>query len=204
MMEGKTRIALVDDDPGVRDATAAMLAREGYQVDRFDSGESFLEAVTDASCDIVLLDIRMPGMSGIDVLRELGSREIDTPVIILTGHGDVPLAVEAMKLGAVDFIEKPYSADLLFRAIREVLDGHRMVKARAGKACDHEDAIAALTQRQRDVLAGVAAGKANKVIAYELGLSTRTVEAYRARLFERLGVRSTAEAVRAAVSAGLV
>ncbi len=202
-MDAESRIALVDDDPGVRDATAAMLERDGHQVVRFDCGESFLDALPGRTFDVILLDIRMPGMSGIDVLRALASGAKEVPVIVLTGHGDVPIAVEAMKLGAVDFLEKPYPSSLLFRSVREALAARR-TKAPNDAAPDHKEAIAGLTQRQRDVLGGIAAGKPNKIIAYELGLSTRTVEAYRARLFERLGVRSTAEAVRAAISGGIV
>ena len=202
-MQSVSRIALVDDDPGVRDATAALLERDGHSVSHFESGESFLAAFPTTAFDLILLDIRMPGMSGIDVLRALHAHAVETPVIVLTGHGDIPIAVEAMKFGATDFIEKPYPADALFRSIRGALVVDRSTKP-DDKGRAFKDALAGLTQRQRDVLGGIAAGKPNKIIAYELGLSTRTVEAYRARIFERLGVRSTAEAVRAAISAGLV
>jgi len=203
-MGSQSRIALVDDDDAVREATAALVRRDGYDVVPFQNGDDFLNHRPTGVFDVVLLDIRMPGSSGIDVLRALDRRNDRVPAIVLTGHGDIAIAVEAMKLGAIDFLEKPYRPDHLRQAIRSALAGSAGSTSQGNGSGQLKEALAALTPRQREVLGGIAAGKPNKIIAYELGLSPRTVEACRARLFDRLGVRSTAEAVRAAISGGLI
>jgi two-component system response regulator FixJ len=146
--------------------------------------------------------MRMPGLDGLAVMRALLQRGVSSPILVLTGHGDIPMAVEAMRLGAVDFLEKPYPAQDLLQTIGRVL---RAGPGTKGGIADPEAVakIARLSQRQQQVLKGILKGQPNKIIAYELGLSIRTVEAYRAQLMEKLGVRGTAEAVRMALAAGL-
>jgi two-component system response regulator FixJ len=196
-------IALVDDDNDLRRSTGDLLKAEGYRVESFTNGAEFIAADPDTALSCILLDIEMPGLDGIGVLQALGERGLRVPVLVITGQGDVPTAVKAMRLGAVNFIEKPYAADELLRAVREALDGlapRRMLPPDGGQA---RAKVASLTERQRGVLLGVMKGHANKMIAFELGLSVRTVESYRAQMLEKLGVRGTAEAVRMGIAAGL-
>ena len=196
-------ILVVDDDTSVRNATARLLERRAFAVECFESGDAFLAAEIATSPNCILLDVRMPGIDGIGVLRVLRKRGTDIPVIVISGHGDIPLAVEAMREGASDFLEKPYSPDALFEALdRAMAPGPA---AQRFNMIDPEarESVRQLSSRQRQVLRGILRGQPNKIIAFELGLSTRTVEAYRAQLFARLGVRSTSEAVKAALAAGL-
>lgn len=196
-------IAVVDDDDRVRRSTAYLVESYGYRALTFASGEEFLEAGPFDFLACVLLDIRMPGLSGLDVLRALAGRPAAPPVVVVTGHADTGLAVEAMKLRAVDLIEKPCRPQALLQSLARA----SAIRAQANAADRiRRDAAALtgrLTKRQEQVLRGMALGDANKVIAWKLGLSVRTVEAYRAQLLQRLGARSTAEAVRIAVMAGL-
>lgn len=197
-------VVVVDDDPAVRDSTATMLQQAGHRVHSFESGDALIDAGVPPDADIVLLDIMMPGRNGLDTLRELGKTRNLPPVVVLTGHGDIPLAVEAMKLGAAEFLEKPYPMRSLLQLVSTL---ERSAPADAEKDPQRQDAIAKierLTSRQREVLKGMALGEPSKVTAHRLGLSVRTVEAYRSNLFERLGVRGMAEAVRIAVLAGLL
>jgi two-component system response regulator FixJ len=199
-----SRIALVDDDEWVRFSTARLLRAEGYQVDCYESGDAFLQSGDAASVDVVLLDMQMPGSSGIDTLRALGKGSDRPCILMLSGHGDVGLAVQAMKLGALDFIEKPASPKILVSALDQALSHHASKGAKAAvrkAACRR---LEQLSDRQRQVLARMVEGRPNKLIAFELGLSIRTVEAYRAQLLDKLGVRSTAEAVRIAIDAGMI
>jgi two-component system response regulator FixJ len=197
-------IAVVDDDEAVRLSTADLLQRLGFDVKVFKSGDDFLEfrSLADISC--ILLDLQMPGRDGLAVLRALAERGDSPPALVLTAHGGIPAAVEAIKLGALDFLEKPYEADALLTRIEEALQrspgkkGARSVNAEAAAL------VAGLSGRQRQVLHGIVRGLQNKIIAYELGLSIRTVEAYRAQLLERLGARGTADAVRVAIAAGVM
>lgn len=197
-------VLVVDDDPAVRDSTVTLLEHAGHKVVAFDSGSALIDAGIPQGTDVVLLDIMMPGMTGLETLRALGSLGDLPPVVILTGHGDIPLAVEAMKLGAAEFLEKPYP-------IRDLLDLVATLDSTSGRSAtsDRQRALSrqkvdGLTSRQREVLRGVALGEPSKITAHRLGLSVRTVEAYRGQLFGRLGVRGMAEAVRIAVLAGLV
>jgi two-component system response regulator FixJ len=195
-------IAVVDDDEAVRRSTASLLRLAGFQTSLFESGDAFLEAdLADIGC--VLLDIRMPGTDGIGVLKILREEPAPPPVLIMTGHGDVPLAVQAIKLGAQDFLEKPYGAESLISAIERTLAEGRHAGQAAPVDAEAVAVIESLSRRQRQVLCGILSGHLNKVIAYEMGLSIRTVESYRAQLLTRLGVRGTAEAVRVALAAGL-
>jgi len=195
-------IAVVDDDADLRRSTADLLRAEGYRAQSYTNGAEFLASEPGTAIACILLDIEMPGLDGIGVLTALGERRLGIPVVVVTGVGDVPTAVKAMRLGAVNFIEKPYAGEELLRAVREALNGpvRQVVNADGGQA---RARVATLTERQRGVLRGVMKGQANKVIAWELGLSVRTVESYRAQMLEKLGVKSTAEAVKMAIAAGL-
>ena len=196
-------IAVVDDDHDLRRSTGDLLKAEGYRVSAFTDGAEFIASDPDGEIGCILLDIEMPGLDGIGVLEALGARGLAVPVVVITGQADIPTAVKAMRLGAANFIEKPYAADELLSAVREALDGpppRRMLPPDGGQA---RARVECLTERQRNVLIGVMQGKANKIIAWELGLSVRTVESYRAQMLEKLGVRGTAEAVRVAIAAGL-
>jgi len=194
----------VDDDPAVRDSTVSLLEHKGFRVVSFDSGTSLIEAGIPAGTDVILLDIMMPGLNGLETLRALRKNVDLPPVIMLTGHGDIPLAVEAMKLGAIEFLEKPYPMKSLIELV-STLDRTTVASAASDpQRATAREKVEALTSRQREVLKGMALGEQSKVTAHRLGLSVRTVEAYRGQLFGRLGVRGMAEAVRIAVLAGLL
>lgn len=200
---GRT-VIIVDDDRGVRSATARLLEREGYTVRCFDNGEAFLADGLSQDVAGIILDNRLPGISGLEILRALELAHDGPPVIMLTGHGDIGLAVEAMKLGASDFLEKPYRAQQLIDAIANLQLQEERPRVSDAARRDALEKVDRLTTRQREVLRGIALGEPNKLIAHRLGLSVRTVEAYRGQLMERLGVRSTAESVRIALLAGLL
>jgi two-component system response regulator FixJ len=194
-------VAVVDDDDAVRLSTAGLLRRAGHRVASFTSGSEFLASDLPKKLSCVLLDMRMPGMDGLAVMRALLDRGVAIPILVLTGHGDVPLAVEAMKLGAVDFLEKPYPPADLLDAIHRICQAPLATGAAADKAAKAK--IDGLSARQRAVLLGILKSQPNKIIAWELGLSIRTVEAYRAQMLAKLGVRGTAQAVRLALAAGM-
>jgi two-component system response regulator TtrR len=202
MSDTTQTIFVVDDDEAMRDSMTWLLEGEGYRIACFDSGESYLAAWSPAMRGCLVLDVRMPEMSGLELqekLEGLGSR---LPIIFVTGHGDVPMAVGALQRGACDFIEKPFhNADLLSR-IERALELDSQITARRVR----DDAIAnrlqLLTQREREVMQLVVAGKLNKQIADTLDISMKTVEAHRARVMEKMGVRTLAELVKAVMSVG--
>ena len=202
-MASSNIVVIVDDDEAVRSSTAQLLQRIGYTVQTFPSGDAFLEATLPVDIGCVLLDIRMPGSDGLTVMRALRQRGSTLAVIVLTGHGDIGLAVEAMKLGATDFLEKPYHPENLLQAINNAFSSSSRPAESQMAASEAREKVEALSARQRDVLKGIVRGKQSKIIAHELDLSTRTVEAYRAQLLAKLGVRGTADAVRIALAAGL-
>lgn len=192
-------VHLLDDDPAVRRSVGFMLKTSGHQVESYESGAELLRGHLQEGC--ILLDIRMPGMDGLEVQQALQDKGISLPVIIMTGHGDVALAVRAMKAGAVDFIEKPFERDTLLASLEE---GYRRLwikGATEDRARDAAVRLQGLTPRERDVLDGLAQGLPNKTIAYDLGISPRTVEIHRANLMTKLGVRSLSEALRLAFAA---
>ncbi len=199
-MPDRYLVALVDDDDAVRLSTARLLNHSGFDVVPFISGDEFLAADLPGNFDCVLLDLRMPGTDGISVLRDLKERELRLKVVVLTGHGDIAITVEAMRLGSLDFLEKPYNPAALVEAINCACACPPLLVT---SQIDEEarQKVANLPARQRDVLYGILKGQQNKVIAYELGLSIRTVEACRGQLLTNLGVRGTAEAVRLALAA---
>lgn len=197
MAEGS--VHLVDDDPGVRDALAFLLRSRGLAVRTFDGGPALLETLDREAPrqgppkGVFLLDVRMEPMTGTRLHDELIARGLKNPVLFLTGHGDIPMVVEALKKGAFDFLEKPYSDNALADRIEQALAVDAAMQAEGAQVAERSARLASLTEREREVMARVAAGKLNKVIADELNVSVRTVEVHRARVFAKLGVRSAAE-----------
>lgn len=188
-------IYLVDDDPGVRDALAFLMRSRGLVVRPFGSGPALL-ATLDAEAPprgVFLLDVRMEPMTGTRLHDELLARRLRNPVLFLTGHGDIPMVVEALKKGAFDFLEKPYSDNALADRIEQALAVDAAMQAEGAQAAERAARLVSLTEREREVMTRVAAGKLNKVIADELHVSVRTVEVHRARVFAKLGVGSAAE-----------
>lgn len=194
-------VHVVDDDGAVRRSVAFMLKTSGHQVDSYESGVELLKKAPALGEGCILLDIRMPGMDGIEVQQALQDRGVSLPVIIMTGHGDVGLAVKAMKAGAVDFIEKPFEKETLLASLEEGFRRLSRKGATDDRKKDAEVRLLALTPREREVLEGLAQGLPNKTIAYDLGISPRTVEIHRANLMSKLGVRSLSEALRIAFAA---
>jgi two-component system, LuxR family, response regulator FixJ len=197
-MPAEKLVHIVDDDDSVRRSAAFMLKHAGYRVESHISGVEFLKEAKSAERGCVLLDVRMPEMDGLEVQQEMAKRGIDMPVVVLTGHGDIAVAVKAMRAGAVNFIEKPYEKEALLRAIEEAFQRLDRAHDRDMKADEARVRLASLTGRERDVLDGLVAGYPNKTIAYDLGISPRTVEIYRANMMEKLRVRSLSEALRIA------
>jgi two-component system response regulator FixJ len=195
-------VYLVDDDDAIRRSAAFMLKTSGYRTEAFASGVAFLKEVRHVEAGCILLDVRMPAIDGLQVQSELRERGIDLPVIVMTGHGDVAVAVEAMKSGAVDFLEKPFEKAALVAAIEDGFSRIDQSARRAERAAEAGVRLKALTPRERDVLRGLVDGLPNKTIGYNLGISPRTVEIHRAHLMAKLGVRSLSEALRIAFAAG--
>ncbi len=202
-MSARRMIHIVDDEEAIRRSAGFMLKTSGYAVSTYASGDAFLQAAKEAEPGCVLLDVRMPGMDGLEVQKVMAERGIAMPVVVLTGHGDITVAVRAMKGGAVDFIEKPFEKAVLLTAITAAFERLDDVEARAARASDAAVAIAALTSREQDVLKGMAQGLPNKTIAFDLGISPRTVEVHRANLMAKLQVKSLSEALRLAFAASL-
>jgi two-component system response regulator FixJ len=201
-MTGKRIVHVVDDDAAVRRALVRLLRSEGLVAVAYETALAVLNAAPSLSSGCILLDLQMPGMDGLELLARLGELGIELPVIVVTGHGDVPTAVRAMKAGAVDFIEKPIDETQLFAAIDAALSEKKFAirdRAVAGAT----ERMARLSPRERQVLEGIAVGRPSKLIAYDLGISVRTVEVHRAHMLDRLGVRNMAEAIRIAVMATL-
>jgi two-component system response regulator FixJ len=194
-------VHLVDDDASVRRSVGFMLKTSGFQVQTYESGTELLKNSAQLELGCILLDIRMPGMDGLEVQQALQEKGVGLPVIIMTGHGDVGLAVKAMKAGAVDFIEKPFEKDALFSSLSEGFHRLSQKGVTGERRKDAEVKLQALTARERDVLEGLAQGLPNKTIAYDLGISPRTVEIHRANVMSKLGVRSLSEALRIAFAA---
>ena len=194
-------VHLIDDDEHVRRALAFLLGTAGFAVKVYESASAFLEKFEQGSNGCIVSDVRMPGIDGLQLLKKLKKLGARTPVIIMTGHADVALAVEAMKAGAVDFIEKPFPDEMLINAIRTALAMGDRTQAN-GDAEQVKARLASLTQREREVLDGLVAGHPNKTIAYDLGLSPRTVEVHRANVMTKMGASSLSELVRMTLSAG--
>lgn len=206
MMASRARpdlVHVVDDEDSVRRSLDFLLRTEGYRVERWRDGASFLRQADASVQACVLLDIRMPGIDGLEVQQRMVDAGLDFPVIVLTGHGDIDLAVRAMKAGATDFLVKPFERDKLLDSVAR---GFRQIgdrEARQERADWARIQLARLTEREREVLDGLACGYPNKTIAFDLGISSRTVEVYRANVMAKLGVANFAEALRIAFAAGL-
>jgi two-component system, LuxR family, response regulator FixJ len=197
-------IYVIDDDDSVRDSLDFLLRSSRFRVKTYDSASAFLESLPDIAFGCVITDVRMPGLSGIELLRRLRELQIKIPVIVVTGHGDVPLAVEAMKIGAADFFEKPFDGDNIVAAVRTALNNSKRDADHEAERTELRDRLASLTPRERDVLEGLVAGNPNKTIAYDLGISPRTVEIYRANVMTKMKSGSLSELVRMALLAGLL
>ena len=193
-------VHIVDDDEALRDSLAWMLEANGYAVASHESGEAFLAACAPDMTGCIVLDVRMPGMSGLELFEELGRRGCSLPVVFITGHGDVPMAVSALKKGAVDFIEKPFSEADMLRLIEQCLTLERGNRDKRLQEADTVRRLEHLTQREREVLGLIIVGKLNKQIADVLGISIKTVEVHRARVMEKMGVNSLAELVQHVVT----
>ena len=197
-------VRVIDDDEAIRESLTFLLGTVGLDVRTYDSATAFLTALPTISVGCVVTDVRMPGISGVELLRRLRELGVSMPVIVITGHGDVQLAVEAMKIGARDFIEKPFDDETLLGAVRAALDdGERQAQHDAERVALLER-FAGLTNRERDVLQGLVAGKPNKIVAFDLGISPRTVEIYRANVMAKMSAGSLSELVRMALVAGIL
>jgi two-component system response regulator FixJ len=196
-------VHVIDDDEAVRESLTFLLKTAQIDVRSYPSAAAFLEALPAAPAGCVITDVRMPGMSGIDLLRRMKELANTMPVIVITGHGDVPLAVEAMKVGAADFLEKPFDDDVLLTSVRSALSQRDDEAKRQSERGEIETKLSMLSNRERDVLRGLVAGRANKQIAYDLGISPRTVEIYRANLMNKMQAGSLSDLVRMALIAGI-
>lgn len=196
-------VHVVDDDEAIRQSVSFLLRKAGHRVETYASGTVFLKAVSRTTTGCILLDVRMPDIDGLEVQARLAEWGIALPIIMLTGHGDVALAVRAIKAGALEFLEKPFERASLLEAIGEALaQASRHDRAQLAEA-EAVIRLAVLTTRERDVLDGMVLGRPNKLIAYDLGIATRTVEVHRANLMEKLGARSLSDVLRIAFAAGL-
>jgi two-component system, LuxR family, response regulator FixJ len=197
-------VHVIDDDEAVRHSLAFLLRAAKFDVKTYDSAIAFLESLPGMPVGCVITDVRMPGISGIDLLKRLHALKFAIPVIVITGHADVPLAVEAMKTGAIDFLEKPFDDEVLLASIRAAFERQEGDTSRQALRTEVEGRIAALSNREREVLMGLVAGRANKQIAFDLGISPRTVEIYRANLMTKMQAASLSDLVRMALLAGIM
>ena len=199
MGNANATVYVVDDDRQVQDSVKFLMESVGLQVRCFDSAREFFNAYDDVNAGCLILDLRMPEVSGLEAQELLGSRGIELPVIVMTGHGDVPAAVRAMKLGAVDFLEKPCSDHILLETVQRAIETDLKRRDDDSRLSEIRDALATLSPRERDVMALIVAGKSNKQVARELGVSPKTIESHRANLMRKVGAGSLAELVRYAM-----
>jgi two-component system response regulator FixJ len=197
-------VHVIDDDEALRESLAFLLGTAHLTVRTYESATLFLNGLKQAEPGCIITDVRMPGISGVELLRRLKSLKAGFPVIVITGHGDVPLAVEAMKLGAVDFLEKPFEDDALLAAVQSALGRREHDAKRAAEKAETGERIASLSARERQVLEGLVAGHPNKTIAFDLGISPRTVEIYRANVMTKMKAASLSDLVRMALQGGLL
>jgi two-component system, LuxR family, response regulator FixJ len=200
-MANENVVHIIDDDDDARESLAFLLSTADVEVHSYDSAVAFLKALPQITAGCVITDVRMPDIDGMELLRRLHESGLSLPVIVMTGHGDVPLAVEAMKLGAIDFLEKPFDDDALLAAVRMALDKNQLDSAQELRKAEVKERIAGLSPRELQVLEGLIAGHPNKTIAFDLGISARTVEVYRANLMTKMQARSLSELVRLALLA---
>ena len=197
-------IYIIDDDDAVRQSLQFMLKAAGITARTFESAKAFMEILPQVTSGCIVTDVRMPEVTGIDLLRHVMKTKPDLPVIVITGHGDISLAVEAMKIGATDFLEKPFDGEQLLSAVRSALSREADTGKRKAELVEIQDKLAALSNRERQVLEGLVAGGANKNIAFDLGISPRTVEIYRANLMTKMAANSLSDLVRMAMMAGIM
>ena len=197
-------VYVIDDDEAARQSLEFLLRANTFNVETFDSATAFLKVAPGLKSGCVITDVRMPGISGMELLRRLGELKVPLPVIVITGHGDVPLAVEAMKFGAVDFLEKPFDDNILLAAVRSALQRQHGDTLQQAERAIIDERLAALSNREREVLQGLVAGHANKRIAFDLGISPRTVEIYRANLMTKMQAASLSDLVRMALISGML
>lgn len=202
-MPDKRLVHIVDDEEVIRRSAGFMLRTSGFAVKVWESGTALLKDIRHIDPGCILLDVRMPEMDGLSVQQALAERGVTLPVVIMTGHGDIAIAVRAMKAGAVDFIEKPFEKATLLGALAIAFGRLERSVEREERAADAVVTLHVLTPREREVLAGLANGLPNKTIAYDMGISPRTVEVHRANLMIKLEVRSLSDALRIAFAAGL-
>ena len=193
-------VHVVDDDASVRESLAMLLESAGFSARTYDSAAAFLEAAADCTAGCVVTDVQMPDLNGLELQRRMGELGIRLPVIMMTGHADVPIAVEALKAGATDFLEKPFDDSHLLAAVASAIAISQREHDEAAALADIAARIATLTPREREVLGRLVTGQPNKTIAYDLGSSPRTVEVHRARVMEKMGARSLAELVRMTIA----
>ena len=203
-MQPTSLVHVIDDDDAVRQSLAFVLQTARMAVRTYESANAFMSALPGIEPGCIVTDVRMPGMSGIDLLHRLNELKIGMPVIVITGHGDIQLAVEAMKVGAADFIEKPFDDEVLLAAIRSALGQWQKGVQKEAEHAQLTARLAALSNREREVLEGLVAGKPNKVIAFDLGISPRTVEIYRANVMTKMEAASLSDLVRMALIAGML
>ncbi len=200
-MTSEPMVHVVDDDPAMRDSLEFLFETAGLRARTYESGPALLAEAAALAPGCIVTDVRMPEMSGLELVRRLGEAGVTLPVIVMTGHADVPLAVEAMKAGVVDFIEKPFDDEIFLNAVRKALDAGAAVGEQQAQEAEIRERLASLSAREHQVLEGLVAGRANKVIAYDLGISPRTVEVYRANVMTKMQARSLSELVRMSILA---
>ncbi len=201
-MASEATVHVVDDDPAVRDSVKWLVESVGLKVRTYGNARDFLASYRESGPACLVLDLRMPGISGIEALEMLREHGIELPVIIATGYGDVPVAVRAMKLGAVDFLEKPCNDHQLLERVQRSIELHAKSRGERAELEQMTRAVASLSPRERSVMTLIVAGKSNKQVAIELGVSPKTVESHRANVMRKVGVRTLAELVQVAVAVG--
>ncbi len=200
-MSDQRVVHLIDDDAALRDAVGLLLRTEGFKVTPYDSALAFLKAASPNAEGCVVTDVRMPQMNGIELIAKMREERVSIPVVVLTAHADVPLAVEAMKLGAVDLLEKPFEDEALIAAVCAALDRRSAEERRSRESQAIKSRLASLTRRENEILAGLLKGLSNKVIAHELGISIRTAEVHRANIMAKMRAGNLAELVKMALAA---
>lgn len=200
MAASKEHVFVVDDDVDVLESVTMLLRTEGWSVRAYQEPVQFLETVTPEDAGCLVLDVRLPGMDGLALQAALQERGIEMPIVFISGHGDIPMAIQAVQAGALDFLEKPFSDDALIERVQAALDADRERRDKAAGRDAIEQRLKELTDREREVMEKILLGHLNKVIAYDLGLSVRTVEVHRARILEKLQVRNAQEMVRQVLS----